>query len=168
MAVAAYQCGAGEGEPLFRAHDVNDPLRCRDRIDIIDPEVTRIALKRVELLEAFRIDDRQPRTVRVAARSRRQIVIGDRKREIGTTDSASVGAQPGEGLRAGDLMDEVTINVDQAGSIVAALDHVIGPDLFVQGQGLVGHAARSSRKLRKCNVWQGLYCVAGRLCSSMR
>jgi hypothetical protein len=49
-------------------------------------------------------------------------------------------------------MDEVTINVDQARSIVAALDHVIGPDLFVQGQGLVGHAARSSRKLRKCNV----------------
>ena len=82
------------------------------------------------------------RAAGVATRRGREVVVRNREREIGATDASSGGAQTGKRLRARNFMDEVAVDIDQAGPIIAAFDHVIGPDLFVQSQGLAGHVAR--------------------------
>ena len=75
---------------------------------------------------------------------RRHVVVLGGDREIGSADRAAGQPQPVEGLRAGDLVDEVQIDVDQVGLTGGALagagdDDVVGPHLLGHGAGCVGH-----------------------------
>lgn len=83
MAVAADERRARQGEALFRPHDMDDALRRRGRVDIVYAKLGCVAAKRVELLRAFRVGDRQQIAVRVLARRGRQVVIGDGERQLG-------------------------------------------------------------------------------------
>jgi hypothetical protein len=65
-------------------------------------------------------------------------VVGNRQREIRAAHLAAAQAKRFEGLRAGHFVDEVAVDIDQAGAVIAALDHVGVPDLLVKGAGL-GH-----------------------------
>ena len=48
-------------------------------------------------------------------------------------DSPVRHAQPFEGLRAGDFMHEVAIDVEKTGAVILAVDDVVVEDLVVEG-----------------------------------
>ena len=153
VAVAAHQGAAGQGEPLFGADDMDDALFGGDRIDIADAEAGRVRLERGQLLRALAIGDRQAPAVGADARRGRQIMIGHRQRQIGAADGATGDAQSLERLRARHLMDEMAIDIDQAGAVIARRDDMRIPDLFVEGAGAGRHgaalrAARAEQKAR--------------------
>ena len=58
-------------------------------------------------------------------------MVRNRQRQIGPAHLAAGKTQRLEGLRAGDFVDEVAVDEDQAGAVIAALDHVFVPDLLV-------------------------------------
>ncbi len=58
-------------------------------------------------------------------------MIGHGQGEFGAADLAAAYAQRLEGLGAGHLVNEVTVDIDQAGSIIAAFHEMSVPDLFV-------------------------------------
>ena len=60
----------------------------------------------------------------------RHVVVGGGQRAVGPADAAAGEAQAVEGLRRGDLVDEVQVDVEQA------LGHLVGvPDLVEQRAG---------------------------------
>jgi hypothetical protein len=79
-------------------------------------------------------------------------VIGHRKGEVGPAHGAAGGAKPRERLRAGHFVDEVTVDVDKAGAVVAAFHDVIGPDLFVQGERTTSHCGRVTVSFAEARV----------------
>ena len=103
--IATHDRRAGEGEALFRADDVDDPLFGRDRVDIADAECGRIALQRGKLRGALRVLDGKPRPVGREPCGGRQIVVGHGERQIGPAHGAPGKAQRLESLRAGDFVD---------------------------------------------------------------
>ena len=54
-----------------------------------------------------------------------------------SAQAAMCGPHRCEGLRAGDFVDELAVDVDQAGAVVATLHDMGVPDLLVQGARLV-------------------------------
>ena len=137
MTVAAHDSGAGQREALFRPHDVDDPLLGGERVDIRHAELGDVGAQCAELLRALGVRDRQLAPLGIDARSGRQIVVGHCQRQVGPAHAAPCAAQPLERLRAGDFVDEVTVDVDQAGAVVATLHDMGVPNLLVQGARLV-------------------------------
>ena len=107
------------------------------------PKSGALRFERGELRRAFRIGDRQPVARRILARRGRQVVIGHRQRQVGAAHRAAARAQSRERLRAGDFMDEVAVDEDQAGAVGALFDDMRVPDFFVQGAG-ASHAVHLS------------------------
>jgi hypothetical protein len=58
-------------------------------------------------------------------------VIGHREGKIRSAYLASSHTKTFKSLRAGDFVDQMAIDVDQAGAVVASLDDVRIPDLFI-------------------------------------
>jgi hypothetical protein len=133
MAVAADDGRPGKGEALLRPDDMDDALLGRGRGDIGHAEQGDVRFQGRQLLGALRIEDREAR------RGGRQIMVGDGKREVGPAHLAACRSQAVEGLRRGHFMDEVTVDINEAGAVLAPLDHVRVPDLFVQGSRPLGH-----------------------------
>ena len=71
----------------------------------------------------------------------RDVVVGHGEGAVGAADRAVMGAQPGEGLRRGHLVDQVQVDVEDrlaVRPILAFLGDDVGvPDLVVEG--LAGH-----------------------------
>jgi hypothetical protein len=135
VAVAANDRCAGQRKTLFGADDMNDALLGRDRVDVTDAELGRVLLQRRQLRRAFGVGDRQPVARRILARRRRHIMVGHRERQVGAAHRAAARAKPGKGLRAGDFMDEVAVDEDQAGAVAAPFDDMRVPDFFVKRAG---------------------------------
>ena len=100
--------------------------------DIADAERRRIAFERGQLLRAFAIGNGDALARGIASRGGRQIVIGHRQRQIGAAHRAPGQTQRLERLRAGHFMDQVPVDIDQAGAVIAAFNNVGVPDLLVQ------------------------------------
>ena len=132
MAVSAHNGRSGQGEALFRADDVNNALLPVGRADIPDSEGRRILFKRGKLLRAFGIRDWQAISRSILARGCREIVIRHGQRQIRSANFAARHPQPFERLRAGDFMDEVTVDEDKAGAVRTLIDNMGVPDFFIQ------------------------------------
>jgi len=143
VAVAADDGGARQGEALFRPDDMDDALGGIGGADIGHPEFGDILLQRFELPGAQRIADRQAVAVRSDARRGRQVVIGHRQGEIRPPHLAAGEPQPLERLGRRHLVDEVPVDIDEAGAILATLHDMGVPDLFVQGAGATAHLLTS-------------------------
>src|SRR5579872_2444954 len=132
VAVAANDGHARLGHALFGADDVDDALA--DVVDavILDAEFLDVAFERFDLLARFRFLD-AARTV-----GRRHVVVGDRDRRVGTAHAAARGAQAFEGLRAGDLVDEVAVDIKEARPVGLGVDEMAFPDL-VEKRARRGH-----------------------------
>ncbi len=154
MAVAADNGRAGQREALLGADDVDDALLGGGRLDVADPEFRSIALERGELRGALRIGDRQHRPVRRPPRCGRQVVIGHRECEIGPAHRTACEPQRREGLRAGDLVDQVTIDIDQAGAVLAPLDDMRVPDFLVK----CARSARHDRNICGSGALEAIFC----------
>ena len=126
MAVTADDRGTGKREALLRPDDVDDALALVALVEIFDAEVMRVLRQRIDLHAAF--------LVRNALRpvGRRDVVVDDGKRLLGRTNFAAGHAQAFERLRARHLVDEVTIDIEQAGAVRAAVHHVVVEDLVVK------------------------------------
>jgi hypothetical protein len=62
-------------------------------------------------------------------------MVGNRQRQIGPPHGAPRDAQTFERLWAGDLMNKVAVDPDQAGAIVAPDDDMRVPDFLVECAG---------------------------------
>jgi hypothetical protein len=74
----------------------------------------------------------------------RDVVVGHGEGAIGPAHLAAGRAKPGEGLRGGDLMDEVQVDIEDRFAVLF-VDDVSVPDLVVEGLWCVGHDTRASR-----------------------
>ena len=95
---------------------------------IFDAEVGGVLGQRLDLDAAFLVLDAE-----LAVGRGRHVVVDDGQRLLGVADLAAGHAQAFEGLRAGHLVDEVAVDVEQAGAVVLAVDDVVVADLVVEG-----------------------------------
>ena len=131
VAVAADDRHARLRHAELGADDVHDALAVgAQRVDR-HAELRAVGLERLDLLAAELVLD-QLRGRRAVGR---RVVVGRRERAVGPAHRASGEAQAVEGLRAGDLVHEVQVDVDEAvGDLVEV------PDLVEQGLAASGTA----------------------------
>jgi hypothetical protein len=127
MAVAADDGGAGQRPALFGADDVDDPLA--DVVDIVklDAEFAGVLAQRLDLDAAFGVADRD-----MAVLVGGQVVVGHRDRLSGGAHRTAGQTQAFEGLRAGHLMHEMPVDIQNAGAVGVLMHHMGVPDLVVK------------------------------------
>ena len=128
VAVAADDGHAGQREALLRADDVDDALADIVLGIIFDAEIGGVPGQRLDLDAAFLVLDAE-----LAVRRGRHVVVDDGERLFRVPDLAAGHAQALEGLRAGHFVDEVAVDVEQAGAVVLAVDDVVVENLVVEG-----------------------------------
>jgi hypothetical protein len=128
VAVAADDRHARLGQAQLRADDVDDALVLGAQAVDRDAELRAVALERLDLGAAEHVLDAR-RDGRAVGR---HVVVGGGDGPVGPAHGAAGESQAVEGLRAGDLVDEVQVDVDQVGG-----DFVRLPDLVEQGLGHV-------------------------------
>ena len=79
---------------------------------------------------------------RLRAVAGRHVVVGHRQGRVGAADRAAGQPQALEGLRAGDLVDQVAVDVEEAGAVGLRIDEMGVPDLLKQ-RARLGHAPAS-------------------------
>jgi hypothetical protein len=122
-----------EREALLRPDDVDDALAPVELVEIFEPEQLGVLGQVGDLGGALRVRVRQ---VAVAGR---HVVVDDAERLLGRAHLAAGKAEPLEGLRAGHLVHQVAVDIDQAGAVRLLVHQVVLPDLVVEGARL-GHA----------------------------
>ena len=79
---------------------------------------------------------------------RRDVVIRHRQRRVRTAHGAAGVAQAFEGLRAGDLMDQMAVNVEEARAFLLNVDQMVLPD-FVEQRLRRAHACVPPSDIKK-------------------
>ena len=114
----------GLGDPELGADHVDDALAVgAERVDR-DPELLAVALQRLDLDPGELVGDQARRLGAVG----RHVVVGRGQGLVGAADPAAGQPQPVEGLRRGDLVDQVEVDVDEAVGDLVGL-----PDLVEHG-----------------------------------
>ena len=132
VAVAAHDRHPREREPLLGTDHVDDAgAGVPHRVEA-DAELLAVGGEHLDLLLRDRVGDR---LIDVQGR---HVVVHRRHGEVGAAHGATVQAQAVEGLRRGDLVDEVEVDVEEVGLTVGAADDVPFPHLL--GERL-GHPA---------------------------
>ena len=116
----------GLGQPELRTDDVHDALvGVAQRVEP-DAELGAVDAQRLDLGAGDRVGDRQVDV------DRGHVVVLGRDRQVGAADRTTCRAKAVEGLRAGDLVDEVEIDVEQVRLALGVPDDVCVPDLLGQ------------------------------------
>ena len=126
VAVATRDRHARLGQPQLRPDDVHDALVGVAPAVERDAELPAVVLEGAHLVRRHRVEDRQASGVRRG----RMVRCGDR--QIRPAQPASGQTQTLECLRARDLMDEVAIDVEQAGAVRRLFHHVIVENFIVK------------------------------------
>ena len=129
VAVAADDRRARQGEALLRPDDVHDALALVALGIILDAEFRRVLRDGLDLDAAFLLHDA------LGAIRGRDVVINHGESLLRRANLAVRHAQPFERLRRGDLVNEMTVDVEEARPVRLAIDHVIVENLVVQGLG---------------------------------
>ena len=129
VAVAADDDCAGQREALFGTDGVNDALPPVEFVEVGDAEFLGVAGQRLDLGAAFRFGDA------LAAIRRRHVVVDDGEGLLRMADLAARQPQPLERLRARHLMDEMPVDIEQAGAVRRLVHQVVVPDLVVKRAG---------------------------------
>ena len=106
----------------LRADHVHDPLARRSPWVEGDVELLRVRREGIHLARARLVGHR--------AVGRRDVVVHRRDGEVGTADAAAGEPEGLEGLRAGHLMDEMEIDVEEIRLAVGPMHDVALPDLL--------------------------------------
>ena len=109
VAVAAHDRHARQGQALLGADDVDDALAGVAHREDDDAELGAVGPQHLDLLAGDRVGDRL-----VGVGGRDVVVLGG-DGEVGAAHGAAGEAEPVEGLGAGDLVDEVEVDVEQVG-----------------------------------------------------
>ena len=75
----------------------------------------------------------------------RHVVVDDGERLLRRAHLAARHAQALERLRARHLVDEVAVDIEQAGAVGLLVDHMVVPDLVVEGRGFMSLISAASR-----------------------
>jgi hypothetical protein len=126
VAVAAHDGGAGQREALFRPDDVHDALTLVGFGEVLDAEVGRVLCQCLDLDAAFFFLDA------VRAVGGRDVVVNHGEGFLRAVHLAAGHAQAFKGLRAGDFVHQVAVDVEQAGAVFCFVNQVVVPDLVVQ------------------------------------
>jgi hypothetical protein len=133
MAVAADHGHAGKRPALFGADDMHDALpHVADGV-VMDAELLGVLVERRDLDAAVL----GHLIGIVAARRRGHVVVGHGDGLVGRAHRAARHAEALEGLRAGDLVHEVAVDIEQAGAVLGLMHEVGVPELVVER--LAGH-----------------------------
>jgi hypothetical protein len=139
VAVTADDRHAGLGEAQLRADHVHDALVAVAHRGQPDTELGGVLPQRLDLRPADRVGDGREDV------EGRDVVVLGRHREVGAADRAAGGPETVEGLRAGHLVHQVQIDVEQVGLTRGAAHHVGLVDLLRQG---LRHGSSSHRASR--------------------
>jgi hypothetical protein len=126
VAVTADNCGAGQGEALFGANNVNNALAFVAFMEIFDAEILGILGERFNLNAAFFLGNA------FAAVGGGHVVIDDSQRALRVAYRAARQAQALKGLGGGYFMDQMAVDIEQAGAILCLMNQMIVPDLVVK------------------------------------
>ena len=124
MAVAADDGHARLGKSEFGADDVHDALVGRIHVEQRDAKFLAILLQRLNLERCNGIGDGS------APRFGRNIVVNRGHGAVGLAHPASGRAQAVEGLRRGDLVDQVQVYVEKRQAVGRRRDYVLVPDFL--------------------------------------
>ena len=113
----------------FRADDVDDALAYIEDRDVRHAEFDDVLLQGLDLDAAVLLLDAGGRAVADG----RDVMVGDGDGQVGATQLAAGQPQALEGLRAGHLVQEVAVDVEDAGAVGKSLDDVAVPDLVEKG-----------------------------------
>ena len=111
VAVAADDGHARQREALLRADDVDDALADVELVVIFDAEIARV-LRQCAICAAL-----SGSGFRLRAVGGRHVVVDDGQRLLRRAHLAARHAQAFEGLRAGHLVHEVAVDIEQAGAV---------------------------------------------------
>ncbi|GAA3295692.1 hypothetical protein GCM10020295_23480 [Streptomyces cinereospinus] len=124
MRVAADHRGAGLGQAQLRADDVHDALLDVAQRVQAHAELRAVLAQRLQLGAGHRVGDRL-----VDVEGGGVVVLG-RDGQVETAHPAAALAEAVEGLRAGHLVQQVQIDVEEVGLALGAPDDVVVPDLL--------------------------------------
>jgi hypothetical protein len=141
VAVAAHERHAGEREALLRPDDVDDALASVELVEIFQPEQLGVLGEIGDLHLALGIG------VLLPAIGGRHVVIDDAERLVGRAHLAAGESQTLESLWARHFVNEMPVDVDQAGAVRLFVDDMVVPDFIVK-RAQLGHC----RKLSTNNV----------------
>ena len=137
VAVAADDGGAGQGKALLGADDVDDALALVELVEIFDAEFPGVLRHHPHLLDALGIG------IGLRAIGGRDVVIDHGQRLLRRANLAPRRAQAFEGLRRGHLVDQMAVDIEQAGAVIGLVHQMVVPDFVVQrGRFFVGHDVR--------------------------
>ena len=123
--VAADDGHAGLRDAKFGADDVNDALLVRVHVVKLDAEFSAVLAQRGDLRGGDLVDDME-----AACDGGGHVVVHGGDTTVGAADLAAGHAQAFKGLRRGDLVQQLQVDVEQ-GWLALRLDHhVLLPDLF--------------------------------------
>ena len=126
VAVAADDRHARLGETQLRADDVDDALvEVAERVQP-DTELLGVLAQRLDLGAGDGVLDR------LVPVDGRDVVVLGRDGQVGAADGPAAEPQPIERLRAGDLVDEVQVDVEEVGFAGHRPYDVLVPDLLGQ------------------------------------
>ena len=137
VGVAADDGHAGLRQAELRADDVDDALGVAAEGMDRDAEVRAVGLELLDLGRRLHVDHRE------AARRGGGAVVRGGDGLVRATHLRAPVAEPGEGLGAGDLMDEVEVDGEDGRGTRVLRDDVLVPDLLDEGSRL-GHGGGCS------------------------
>mmetsp|Transcript_54566 Transcript_54566/g.173374 ORF Transcript_54566/g.173374 Transcript_54566/m.173374 type:complete len:829 (-) Transcript_54566:162-2648(-) len=135
VGVAAHAGGSGEGEALLGADDMHDALVLRAQAIVGHAELSNVVLERNDLGAGLDLGDELLDGGELRAVGGGHVVVHGGEGVAGLTHRAARVAEPLEGLGGGHLVDEVAVDVDEAGAVLLARDDVLVPDLVEHGAG---------------------------------
>lgn len=127
VAVTADHGHAGQRGALLRADHVHDALALVAHLELRDAEAVAVGVQRVDLQLGDGVLDA------VAAVGGGHVVVAHRQVGRQAPHLATGDVQPLEGLRAGDFVHQVAVDVEGGGAIFFGVDDVLVPDLVVEG-----------------------------------
>ena len=145
VAVAADDGGAGQRKALLGADDVDDALALVELVVIFDAEFLGVLRHHPHLLDALRI------RIGFGAVGGRDVVVDHGQRLLRRANLAARRAQALEGLRRGHLVDQMAVDIEQAGAVIGFVHQMVVPDLVVQ-RGRFGHERQPYER----------FCVSGK------
>ena len=134
VAVAAHHGHPRQGAALLGCDHVDDALQRIAHREVDDPELGGVLTEHLHLAGGDQIGDRL-----VDVRGGNVVVFGGH-REVGAAHGAAAEAEPVEGLRTGDFVHQMQVDVEQVGLVGCFVHEVALPDLL--GQGLLGQGLR--------------------------
>ncbi len=133
VAVAADDRHARLRQPQFRPDDVDDALVAVVEIVKADAEILAILPQSIDLLPGDFVGNRQ------RSAGGRHVMIDGRHRSLRPPDLSPRKPQALEGLRAGYLVDELQVDVQDRLFAAFRMDNVIVPDFLEHRAGECGH-----------------------------